>query len=226
MREVFEMYKKIENYYPLFFAFLGFIGIYYFDFIVLLINNFNHWFLATTTLTTVGLVWSLYYMIRIIFTNKWTQDVRPFLVYQDLFDQVTIEEKEKNNGIEKPLNEIDLLVRKQYLTDLEEWLDKNFKNYSIKKKYVSNVLKVIVITLIMYSFNIIHFKQLNIVAKIKQDETNEGIKNNKPLLTDSTENSELRKLIRQEIDLYFKEQSENVTKGFVDKTIKLSDIKK
>lgn len=182
MREVFEMYKKIENYYPLFFGFLGFVGIYYFDFIIFLINDFNHLFLLTTSLTTIGLIWSLYYMIRIIFTNKWYHDGQPNRVYTDLFDQITIEEKAKN----LPLNELDKLVRKQFLIDLEEDLAENSKFYSTKKRYVSNVLKIIVLTLIIYSVNIIHYKQLDTMAKTKKERVDEGNKSKttKPLITE------------------------------------------
>jgi len=223
MRELFEMYKKIENYYPLFFAFLGFIGIYYFDFIILLINNFNHRFLLTTTLTTVGLLWSLYYMIRIIFTNKWYQDGQGKLVYKKLFDDVTIEETEKNNGVKPELEILDRITREVYLESLEEDLAENTKVYVCKKNYLTNVLKVIVITLIMYSINIVHFKQIDFMAKKEKESNNEGIKADKPLLTDSSDNSELRKLVRQEINLYFQKQKDKEQKDSVDNYNKLSN---
>ena len=225
MRELFEMYKKIENYYTLFFAFLGFIGIYYFDFIILLINNFNHWFLLTTTLTTLGLVWSLYYMIRIIFTNDWKHDIRPKDIYIKSFDDWTVYLKKQETFNE---NELDKNVREAYLTALEQGYDINFKIYNTKKNYIANVLKIIVISLIMYSINIVHFKQIKIMLDEKPQTNLPGvkegeIKNSKPLLTDRSDNSELRKLVRQEINLYFQEQKDKHSKELIDKNKRLSN---
>jgi len=215
MREVFEMYKKIENYYPLFLAFLGFIGIYYFDFIILLINDFEHWFLLTTTLTSVGLVWSLYYMIRIIFTNKWNHDGQPNRVYTDLFDQVTIEEKDKN----LPLNELEKLVRNQFLIDLEEDLAENSRFYSTKKKFVSNILKIIVLTLILYSVNIIHYKHLTIMDKTKKERVDEGnkTKTNKSL---STEQDKKAKNVVSFSEFISEKENSDSLRNFVRQVIK------
>jgi len=101
MRELFEMYKKIENYYPLFFAFLGFIGIYYFDFLLLLSNSFNCWFLFTTILTKSGLISVIVYMVKIIFTREWCQDYEPKEVYTDLYRKksISLREIEPNEKI-------------------------------------------------------------------------------------------------------------------------------
>ena len=188
MREQFEMYKKIENYYPVFLAFLGFIGIYYLDFIILLINNFNHWFLFTTSLTTIGLIISIYYMVKIMFTNKWNHDGRPIRIYKELFDDVTIEETEKNNGVKPNLEILDRVTRESYLVGLEEDLEQNFSIYSKKKKNINYVLKFMFIVLILYSINITHYKQLEFMAKIKKERVDESEKpkTNAPIIKEQS----------------------------------------
>lgn len=158
IRELTDMYKKIENYYLLFLAFLGFIGVYYFEFIVQIIYNFNHWFLLTTTFTTFGVFWALYFMVRIIFTKEWRNDNDPKEIYKDLFDEWTIYLKEKTPDYSPQY--LDQKVRDAYNKGLEIDIDYNFKIYSQKKTYVKNVLRVILLTLIVYSINIIHFKLL------------------------------------------------------------------
>ena len=169
MRELFEMYKKIENYYPLFLAFLGFIGIFYFNFVILLINNFDHWFLLTTSLTTIGLIISVYYMVKIMFTKEWCHDYDPSEVYIDLFDKKTVALKKIEPDC--TLQDIEIEVRENYLSRLEKNVSENFAIYCIKKKYVSNILKIMLISILIYSFNIVHYKQLTTMAKTNDDTT-------------------------------------------------------
>ena len=205
MRELFEMYKKIENYYPLFFAFLGFLGIYYFDFIVLLINKFNCLFFLSTILTSIGLIWALYYMTQIMFTKEWYQDSTPEKIYKKLFDEMTIWYK-SNNGDKYDLEKIDILVRESYLDSLEENIKDNTIIYLDRKSILSKLLKVIFVTLLIYSFNIIYFKNLTKMANEKpkpdREISNEEFERKLDKTTTLTV-EEIKQLINEEIDNYF-----------------------
>jgi len=203
MRELFEMYKKIENYYPVFLAFLGFICIYYFDFILLLINNFNHWFLLTTLLTTIGLVASIYYMVKIMFTKEWCQDYEPSEVYVNLFDKKTVALKKIEPDCS--LFDIEIEVRENYLFRLEKNVKENFEIYSNKKKYITIILKIMLISILIYSFNIVHFKQLTTMGKTNDDTTkkttNEKVEKLEKLTTVAKINDDTTKKTADEIKI-------------------------
>jgi hypothetical protein len=193
MREVFEMYKKIENYYPLFFIFLGFIGIYYFDFIILLFNNFNHWFLLTTSLTTIGLISISYYLIKIIFTVKWESDNTPNKIYDKLHNETKLfllNNKYKNKKDELTKEIISKKTKKIYLESLEENYDINYNHYVVKKRFVKHILKLITITFFVFSLNVLHYKYLDMAKDKKpkpdKERVDEGNKSNtiKPLITE------------------------------------------
>ena len=218
LRELFEMYKKIENYYALFFAFLGFIGVFYFDFIVLLSNKFSVWFLFTTITTTIGLILVLYYMTKIMFTEEWHQDSTPQKIYIKLFDEMTMWYGINRNSFN--LIEIDKSVRESYLASIEKSIDVNYGIYKERKRMLSKILKIIFITLIIYSFNIIHFKLLTKMEAEKPkpeiETTNENLNVSRSLsdyltlnlnskqidscVFDSVQENRIREIIREELD--------------------------
>lgn len=235
MREVFEMYKKIENYYLLFFGFLGFIGIYYFDFIILLINDFNHLFLLTTSLTTIGLLFVSYFLIKIIFTVKWESDHTPNKIYDKLYEETKLYllNNDYNNKKDKLTKEkITKETKKSYLESLEENYKINYNYYIKKKVFVKYILKFITVTFFVFSLNVLHYKYLDMAKDKKpkpdKERVDEGDKSKttKPLITEQDkksknvvsfnefisekENSDsLRNFVRQIIKEELKNKDEN-----------------
>jgi hypothetical protein len=158
LREQFEQYKKIENYYPLFLAYIGAFGIYFFDFLV---SRQTTLFTVVTTLTTLSFLYSCYIMYTIVQTKIWANDVFP----KDLYETHLSGLKKANPSV----TDEHLLIqetKKYYLDILEKAVVSNFKVYEDKKKKFPSLFKVMTLSLILYSVNITVYKNIKM-----QDET-------------------------------------------------------
>jgi len=181
LREQYEQYKKIENYYPLFLAYIGAIGIYYFDFITIF-GNTNPIFTLIGVVLGLVVLCSCYMMGKIFFTKKWKNDYLPIDVYQDFYN---------NTKLVYPGEEESVLIQKTkeaYLLELEKYNEANFNVYNDKKKKIPCLMYVIIISLFLYSINIGMYKYIKMAddkKKVEQPivvtpppsrETNEGVK--------------------------------------------------
>lgn len=170
LRELYEKYRKIENYYPLFFGYLAFIGIYYFDFIIYLFkdNNFTYsklWFFIELLPSFIGIVYSIYLMVNVLYLKEWYDDNDPSGIYKGTMNNAKLVYPELTT------RELERITKESYLETLELNVKDNNKTYDKKKKKVSVLIKVIVITLIVYSVNITHYKFLNVMGTERTNET-------------------------------------------------------
>jgi hypothetical protein len=152
IRELFEKYKKIEVYYPLFLVYLGGIAVYYFDFIPLL-GCENIEFSVLTGVTGISVLYSLHIMYKVIETKDWYNDY----IVSDLVE-LKKDIKKENPKLTK--KKIILETKKEYLSLLEEWLETNYTSYTNKKRKISFLIKVMFISIVLYSINISFYKQL------------------------------------------------------------------
>jgi hypothetical protein len=84
LRELFEQFKKTENYYPLFLAYLTAFAIYFFDFIALLFQPFFPcYFMSLTLLTGLSFAYVLYLIWKFFDSVNWNFDYLPFGVYTE-----------------------------------------------------------------------------------------------------------------------------------------------
>jgi hypothetical protein len=164
LREQFEQYKKIENYYPLFLAYIGAFGIYFFDFTVLVINEKHCIFNLLTTVTLISFIYTCYLMYDIISTKKWANDLMPSKLYKDSCDYF----KHKNPNDDDFSTE--KKVKEYYLTLLEDANELNFKVYDSKKKKFPLLFKIILISLVLYSVNITTYKYIKMADDNKKKE--------------------------------------------------------
>lgn len=192
LREQFEQYKKIENYYPLFLAYIGSIGIYYFDFITYF-SSTNPIFTLITVIVGLIVLFSCYLMGQIFFTKKWKNDYLPIDVYSEYYNNIKKDNPTETDSV------IEQKTKEGYLHQLELWNESNFKSYNDKKRKIPQLINVIIISLFLYSINIGMYKYIKMeYEKNKTEnpvvntpppaarETNEGEtpKTNAPLITE------------------------------------------
>jgi hypothetical protein len=164
LREQFEQYKKIENYYPLFLAYIGAFGIYFFDFL-LLFGGQNPLFTLVTLLTIFTFLWVCYLMYDMISTKKWLNDSLPKEIYGDHLENF----KKVNPSVTDETVLIDE-VKKSYLMQLESWNDTNFNTYNNKKQKFPLLFKTIILSLVLYSVNITMYKHIKMSDETKKTE--------------------------------------------------------
>ena len=148
LKELFEQYKKTENYYPLFLAYFTAFAIYYFDFIALLFNKFPCYFLTLTVLTGLSFFYVIYLIWRFFDSVDWNFDYLPFGVYSEYPQEIRATRPELVEDSEEFKNE--LLDR--YIKDLEDFVKNDSDIYIKKKRKLNNIWKPMIISLFLYSF--------------------------------------------------------------------------
>lgn len=154
LKELFEQYKKTENYYPLFLAYFTAFAIYYFDFIALLFNRFPCYFLTLTVLTGLSFFYVIYLIWRFFDSVDWNFDYLPFGVYSEYPQEIRTTRPELVEDSEEFKNE--LLDR--YIKDLEDFVKNDSDIYIEKKRKLNNIWKPMIISLFLYSLNITAYK--------------------------------------------------------------------
>lgn len=154
LKELFEQYKKTENYYPLFLAYFTAFAIYYFDFIVLLFNTFPCYFLTLTVLTGLSFFYVIYLIWKFFDSVDWNFDYLPFGVYSEYPQEIRATRPELVENSEKFNDE--LLDR--YIKDLEDFVKNDSDIYIEKKRKLNNIWKPMIISLFLYSLNITAYK--------------------------------------------------------------------
>lgn len=154
IRELFEQYKKTESYYPLFFAYLGFTGVYSFNIVQYLIFNYsNHVFGLTLFIIHALLFCFCFFLfIRILFLKPFGNDPLPKDVYVETYNLV------KQRFPNEAENDIEEKTKEAYLKTLEEEVEFNYNIYEKKKEKLSILIKVISFSFIIYVILILTFK--------------------------------------------------------------------
>jgi len=157
IKELYEQYKKTESYYPLFLAYITAFGLYFFDFIVALYKYpFPWYFYAITHLTSLAFIYVLFLIWDFFKSIDWHSDYLPYGVYEE-FPAEIIESKPELANNENLLRE-ELYDR--YIKDLEDFVEKNLEAYTTKRIKLKKVWIPMIISLGIYSINIITYKLL------------------------------------------------------------------
>lgn len=154
LRELFEQYKKTENYYPLFLAYLTAFAIYFFDFIVLLFNSYPCYFMTLTILTGLSFVYVLYLIWKFFNSVDWDFDYLPNGVYSEYPQEIKNDKPELIEGSDEFENEL----FDRYIKDLETFVKNDSDIYIEKKRKLNNIWKPMVVSLLLYSINIAAYK--------------------------------------------------------------------
>jgi hypothetical protein len=155
IKELYEQYKKTENYYPLFIAYITAFGFYFFDFIVVLFQGFCPWyFVGVTILTSLGLLYVLYLIWKFFKSVEWNSDYLPYGVYVEYTQEIISEKPELENNSE--LIHSELFDR--YIIDLEDFAKKDLDIYKKKKIRLKAIWIPMIISLFLYSINITTYK--------------------------------------------------------------------
>jgi len=169
LKELFEQYKKTENYYPLFLAYFTAFAIYYFDFIELLSRTFpSYFFLTMTVFTGLSFLYVMYFIWKFFESVDWNFDYLPFGVYSEYPQEIRATRPELVESSEEFKEE--LLDR--YIADLEEFVKKDSDLYIEKKRKLNTIWKPMIISLLLYSLNITVYKIIT-----TKSENNELIRN-------------------------------------------------
>ncbi len=150
--------QRIQNRYPLYFAFLGLVGLYIFDFVTY-IKNYNHersidtWILILLIITFILLAISLYKFILLIIPQKIYYDKLPEEIYKEYYenikdflsaDQQTLIE-ETNSGY---LEYLELSVRKNF----NIYVKKRFLYYQVVLFSLISLFPYIILLLIKFIY--------------------------------------------------------------------------
>ncbi len=157
LKELYEQYKKTENYYPLFLAYITAFGIYIFDIIVMLFMHFSSYcFIVVTGLTVLSLLYVLYLIWKFFKAVDWNFDYLPYGIYVEYPNEIIIDKPELKDNYEMLHDE--LLER--YVNELEDFVKKDFDIYKNKKNRLSAIWKPLIISLFLYAINISLYKSI------------------------------------------------------------------
>ena len=198
LREIYDQYKRLENYYPIFLAYLAAIGLFIFDMISFaIIKNNNPIFISLTTITTISIIY-VCYLIWIFFKgNSWTHDYLP----KDVCDEYDSDVLEKYPNLKKGDDDFNNEILKLYRTDLDGFVLKNYKTYEGKTMKLKNIWIPMVFSILLLSINFITYKTIT-MGKLNEKPdarvTVESIDKTKSLFTD-IETDRIREIVREEI---------------------------
>jgi hypothetical protein len=165
IKELYEQYKKTENYYPLFLAYITAFGLYFFDFIVVLYQGFCTWhFWSITILTGLALLYVLYLIWRFFKSIEWNSDYLPYGVYVEYPEEIIVDKPELENNSDLLHNEL----FDRYIKDLEDFTEKDLEIYKKKKNRLKAIWIPMIISLFLYSLNITTYKLVTIKHEIKE----------------------------------------------------------
>jgi hypothetical protein len=158
LKELYEQYKKTENYYPLFLAYITAFGIYFFDFIVALLKYTCPWyFYVITIFTGVTFIFVLFLIWKFFKSVDWNYDYLPYGVYDEFPSEIINDKPELENDVNLLREEL----YDRYIKDLEDFVEKDLELYSTKRKRLKKVWLPMIISLLIYSTNIITYKFLS-----------------------------------------------------------------
>jgi len=158
LKELYEQYKKTENYYPLFLAYITAFGIYFFDFIVALLKYSCPWyFYVITILTGVTFIFVLILIWKFFKSVDWHSDYLPYGVYEEFPSEIINDKPE----LENDLNLLREELYDRYIKDLEDFVEKDLDLYKTKRDRLKKIWLPMIISLFIYSINITTYKFLS-----------------------------------------------------------------
>ena len=174
LREIQDKYEKIRSYYPLFFIYIGFMGVYTFDILqYFLITTFTPpmFILGTLLIGHIALFAYVFYLFtKILILKDIRIDILPETTYSDYVKglkettkESTKEEKKTIKEENKELYEYEL---KSYLLTLENSNRKNLEVFIEKKLILSKVIKYSIISFILY-IGLVTFYKIETMKKEK-----------------------------------------------------------
>tara|TARA_R110001599_G_scaffold24835_1_gene89146 strand:+ start:911 stop:1438 length:528 start_codon:yes stop_codon:yes gene_type:complete len=152
-----EELKDIQQINTLYLIYLGFVGIYFFDYTKKLITVFENqnvcaeiWFAISYSITLILLGISIYFFIRLLIPKYVAHDLLPKEVYNEL-------RKEIEEWIEEENRSLDTLeeTKLSYLETLEDAVDSNFQLYITKKGYAYKLILFAMLSIIPYILSIL-----------------------------------------------------------------------
>ncbi|MEA4981647.1 MAG: hypothetical protein VB066_02910 [Paludibacter sp.] len=165
LKELYEQYKKTENYYPIFLAYITAFGLYLFDFVAALLKYPCPWYFSSITILTgsafvyvLSLIWKFFKSV------DWHSDYLPHGVYEEFPAEIINEKPELENNNELFKDEL----YDRYIADLEEFVEKDLEIYRNKRSRLNDIWKPMIISLIIYSVNIITYKFISDNIKINE----------------------------------------------------------
>lgn len=168
IREQFEQYKKIETYYPLFFAYLGFIGVFTFDIIIRCFNpklvTPGCLYIIFLALHIILIICCFAKFVQVVWLKSFGNDLLPKDVYKDTWDKVNESYPDSSDEYKKSE------TQKGYLETLEQEVERNYTLYDEKKKHLHLLIKGILISIIIYSILITAYK---FTVMIDSNQTNQ-----------------------------------------------------
>jgi hypothetical protein len=166
LKETQDKYEKIRSYYPLFFIYVGIMGLYTFNILTYVLSNgfgYSNLLLGGLLLGHVGLFIYVFYLFSKILILKPLYHENPpktnYCEYKEKFIQPT----PKNTIYE--INEIEEKNKKLYEVELEDYLfvlekssEHNFNVYESKKLALSKVIKYSIYSFMLYISLITFYK--------------------------------------------------------------------
>lgn len=165
LRETQDKYEKIRNYYPLFFIYVGFMGVYTFDILTYILTTIftgSVFFLSSLFLAHVLFFGYTFYLFsKILILKSLYHENLPKVNYKE-YEEKLIQPK-TNDTIET--NEVEEKNRKLYEAELEDYLsvleksnEHNFNVYESKKLVLSKVIKYAIYSFVLYISLITFYK--------------------------------------------------------------------
>ncbi len=177
LRELYDQYKRIENYYPIFLAYLTAVGIFIFDLIAFGSNHTElYYYVFLTIITTSSIIYTCYLIWKVFKGNPWTHDFLPKDVCEDYNKNILADFPNLKPGSKEFNDEI----IKRYRIALDGFVIKNYKTYDAKIKRLGKVWLPLIISLILLSVNTITYKSIK-MEKLNEDPeeriTSENVEN-------------------------------------------------
>ena len=163
LREIYTQYKALDKYYPLFFAYMGFLGVYTFEFLIYSVTHDlalkNSIFIFICSILFGGIVWSFVLIIKIVLLKEWKHESIPQEIYSEGYEKQVNLLKGKSD-VTPDNNKVEESLKKGILTMLEDSLRDNNEVMKRKKQSIGLLIKIIIFNLILYTLNILYYKFL------------------------------------------------------------------
>lgn len=190
LRELYDQYKRIENYYPIFLAYFTAIGIFIFDLIAFGVNHTELCYYNFITLLTVSaFIYTCYLIWNVFKGNKWTHDYLPKDVCEDYDSDIIKDFPELKKGT--PEFQDDIIRR--YRISLDRFVLNNFKTYQAKTIKLNKVWKPLIVSLILLSLNVITYKTIK-MEKLQEEPEERLTVENVNKLDDAFTPEEIKKI--------------------------------
>lgn len=158
LKELYDQYKRTENYYPLFLAYITAFGFYIFDIISALFNGYFPYYYHLITFSTVLTFFYVLVLIWRFFKGvDWQSDFLPYGVYKEYPEEIINDRPELKEN-EELLHE-ELFDR--YINEIEDLVGNALDIYIKKRNKLKKIWIPMILSLFIYSINIVMYKSLS-----------------------------------------------------------------